>query len=127
MNASDWIVITAAAAGILGIHWYFFLAPARRVAVAARHNGVQEVHVTVRGGYEPSVIRVRRGERVRLLFDRQETSSCSEEVVIPDFGVRRFLPAFETTVIELTPLAAGTHEFACGMSMLHGKLIVEET
>ncbi|MGH7468056.1 MAG: cupredoxin domain-containing protein [Longimicrobiales bacterium] len=126
MTLSELMVLAASAAGIMWIYWYFFLAPARAVATASRRNGVQEVRVLVRGGYQPALIRVRRGERVRLVFDRQETSSCSEEIVIPDFGVRRFLPAFETTVIELTPHEAGVHEFACGMSMLHGKLIVED-
>jgi plastocyanin domain-containing protein len=126
MSLSELLVVTVAVAGILAIHRYFFVAPARAAAQATSHNGVQEVRVLVQGGYEPAVIRVRAGQRVRLLFDRQETSSCSEEIVIPDFGVRRYLPAFETTVIELTPHEAGTHEFACGMAMLHGKLIVEE-
>jgi plastocyanin domain-containing protein len=63
---------------------------------------------------------------VRLVFDRQETSSCSEEVVIPDFGIRRFLPAHQKTAVEIDPREAGTFEFTCGMGMLRGKLIVEE-
>jgi plastocyanin domain-containing protein len=79
----------------------------------------------VRGGYSPSAIRVRAGEPVRLVFDRQETSSCSEEIVFPDFGIRRFLPAGEKTTIEITPPSAGRYEFMCGMSMLHGVVIAE--
>jgi plastocyanin domain-containing protein len=63
---------------------------------------------------------------VRLVFDRQETSGCSEEVVIPEFGVRRFLPAFKKTTVELTPEQAGSYDFTCGMGMLRGKLIVDE-
>ena len=38
-------------------------------------------------------IEVPRGSRVRLIFDRQEDNPCSEEVVVPDFGIRRDLPA----------------------------------
>jgi serine/threonine protein kinase len=45
--------------------------------------------------------------------------------VIPDFGIRRFLPPFEKTAVEVTPVTAGTFEFTCGMGMLRGKLIVE--
>ena len=82
--------------------------------------------MTVHGGYDPSVVRVRRGELVRLVFDRQETSSCSEEIVLPEFGIKRYLPAFEKTTIELTPERAGSFDFMCGMSMLHGKLVVED-
>jgi plastocyanin domain-containing protein len=62
---------------------------------------------------------------VRLVFDRQETSGCSEEVVFPDFGIRKFLPAHRQTTIEITPERAGSYEFTCGMSMLRGRLTVE--
>jgi hypothetical protein len=57
---------------------------------------------------------------VRLVFDRQETSGCSEEVVFGDFGIRRYLPAHQQTVVEVTPPAPGTYEFTCGMGMLRG-------
>ena len=36
---------------------------------------------------------LKAGRPVRLVFDRQETSGCSEEVVFGDFGIRRYLPA----------------------------------
>ena len=62
---------------------------------------------------------------VRLLFDRQDDGGCSEEVMLPDFGIKKFLPAFEQTAIEFTPEQSGLYEFTCGMSMLRGKLIVE--
>ncbi len=64
---------------------------------------------------------------MRLVFDRREDSSCSEEVVIPDFGIRRFLPAHEKTTVELTPESAGRYPFTCGMSMLRGTLVVEDS
>ena len=86
---------------------------------------VQEVTITVRGGYEPAAVRVKTGRPVRLVFDRQETSGCSEEVVLADFGVRKFLPPFRKTAVEITPQKAGTYEFTCGMSMLRGRLVVE--
>lgn len=81
--------------------------------------------IIVQGGYSPSVVRVKAGEPVRLIFDRQETSGCSEEVVFADFGIRRFLPAHQQTVIEVTPPKAGVYAFTCGMGMLRGKLIAE--
>jgi plastocyanin domain-containing protein len=79
----------------------------------------------VQGGYTPAEVRVRAGRPVRLTFDRQETSGCSEEVVFPDFGVRRFLPAHARTVVEVTPPAAGTYEFTCGMGMLRGRIVAD--
>src|SRR5262245_53574074 len=126
MTSTDWAVLAAALAGSAWVNWYFFAAHGQAAVAARGNDGVQEVHVVVKGGYEPAVIHVRKDQPVRLVFDRQETSSCSEEIVLPDFGVRRFLPAFQQTAVEFTPSEAGPHEFTCGMSMLRGKLIVED-
>ena len=139
MHGIDWFVLLAGAAGIAWVVWYFFLAgedSARAVLASSVTPGVlsggsagggapQSATIVVQGGYSPSTIHVRAGEPVRLVFDRQETSSCSEEVVFPDFGVRKFLPANEQTTVMVTPPAPGTYEFTCGMSMLHGRLVAE--
>lgn len=125
MSVADYLVLIGGLAAIVWVNWYFFFAGRRAPLPAATAAGRQEVTITVHGGYEPPAVRVRKGEPVRLVFDRQESSGCSEEVVLPDFGVRRFLPPFEKTVVEVTPQRAGAHEFTCGMGMLRGTLIVE--
>ena len=124
MDSSQWAVAVAAVVAIALVNWYFFLAKRSTVRAESR-DGVQEVVIAVKGGYDPAVVRLERGVPARLVFDRQETSSCSEEVVLPAFGVRKFLPPFKRTVVEITPADAGTFEITCGMSMLHGTLVVE--
>jgi plastocyanin domain-containing protein len=126
MSPGDWVVMLGGVAALAWVNWYFFLADRGTAAAAVSAGGVQEVTVVVKGGYSPGGVRVRRGTPVRLVFDRQETSGCSEEVVIPEFGVRRFLPAHQKTAVELTPEKAGTYEFTCGMGMLRGQLTVED-
>ncbi|HYC51829.1 MAG TPA: cupredoxin domain-containing protein [Gemmatimonadaceae bacterium] len=125
MGGSEWVVLTAGIAAIAWVNWYFFFAERPAVAAAAGAGGIQEVEIAVRGGYDPGVIRLKRGVPARLVFNRQETSSCSEEIVIPEFRIRKFLPAHEKTPVSLTPEKAGTFDITCGMSMLHGKLVVE--
>jgi plastocyanin domain-containing protein len=125
MTTVEWVVLMAGVAAIAWVNWYFFLAGRSRETVAAIAGGAQEVTVTVKGGYAPSAVRVRKGQPVKLVFDRQETSGCSEEVVIGEFGIRKFLAPFQRTAVEFTPTEAGVHEFTCGMGMLRGKLIVE--
>ena len=118
-------VVLAALALIAWVNWYFLVAgraPARPAVVA----GTLEVIIEVDGGYSPSAVRVKAGRPVRLVFDRKDDSPCSDEVVIPDFGVKRFLPTGERTTIEITPPAPGRYAFACGMSMLRGTIIAEE-
>jgi Cu+-exporting ATPase len=46
--------------------------------------------------------------------------------VLADFGVRTFLPPHKETAVEITPDRSGTFDITCGMSMLHGKLVVED-
>lgn len=124
LNTLDFTVIALGLATIAWIGWYFFLAERGAVA-AATVGGVQEVTIAVHGGYSPATVRVKAGTPIRLIFDRQETSGCSEEIVLGDFGIRKFLPAFQKTAVDIAPPAAGSYEFTCGMSMLRGKLIVE--
>jgi plastocyanin domain-containing protein len=126
MTATEWLVLLTGLAAIGWVNWYFFVASREPATVAsASSDGVQQVTIEVEGGYSPSAVRVRRDAPVRLVFDRRETNSCSEELVIGSLGVRRFLTPFEKTTVDLGPLAPGTYDFTCGMGMLHGKLVVE--
>src|SRR6187551_2450503 len=116
-------VIVGGIAAIAFVLWYFF-GPKERVAASVGTGGVQEVKVTVKGGYAPDVIVVKQGRPVRLDFYRDETASCSDRVVFGDFGIARDLPAFQTTSIQFTPGKTGEFTFACGMNMMRGKLVV---
>jgi Cu+-exporting ATPase len=122
MNVADIIVVIAAAA-LAGLGWFFF-AP-RRARTAELAGGVQQVTVTVRGGYSPDVIRARQGVPLELVFDRQESGDCTSRVVFPDLAVSASLPAFERTTVRLAAPAAGSFGFACGMNMIHGTLIID--
>lgn len=124
MTSTELLVLLSGLIAIAWILWYFFLARRSSAVAVAGATGIQELLITVRGGYEPAEVRVRAGHPVRLVFDRRETNPCSEELVIPDFQIRRFLPPSRRTTVEFTPTAPGTHEFTCGMGMLHGKVIV---
>lgn len=106
------------------ILWYFFGDRERTVAQEGE-GGVQQVKIVVKGGYSPDLIVVKQNRPVRLDFYRDETASCSEEVIFGDFGIARPLPAFTTTSIEFTPQKSGEFTFTCGMNMLRGKLVVE--
>jgi membrane fusion protein, copper/silver efflux system len=88
-------------------------------------GAVREIKITVDFGYSPETVRVKANQKVRLLFHRVEDSRCTDEVVFPDFDIRKKLPAFKTTVVEFTPKKKGTFTYSCGMDMLHGTLIVE--
>src|SRR5699024_12216313 len=73
----SWSVIAGGVVLTAFLMWYFFGPKKSRRADVA--DGVQEVTVTVRGGYSPDLIEVQAGMPVRLLFDRQESGDRSEE------------------------------------------------
>ena len=107
------------------ILWYFFWSERKGGRIVASGEGVQEIEIQVKGGYDPDVLVVEAGRPVRLDFRRNETADCSEEVVFGDFGIRKKLPAFQTTPVEFTPEEPGEYTFTCGMSMMRGTLVVE--
>lgn len=125
MSAVEWAVLFGGIAAIAWVNWYFFLAQRSAAAAVAGSGGTQEITIAVKGGYSPAMVRVRKGAPVRLVFDRQETSGCSQEVVLGEFGIKRFLPAHEKTAVEFTPERPGRYEFTCGMGMLRGTIVVE--
>lgn len=125
MTGTEIVVTLLGLAAIGWVNWYFFLAGRGEAVAEVRGGGPQRVRVVVRGGYDPSVIRVQPGRPVRLEFDRRETSGCTEEVVVPDFGIRRFLPPHQTTAVDLPAPQPGRYEFTCGMSMVRGTIIAE--
>lgn len=125
MTPTEVGVVLGGLALIALINWYFFFSEGESALAAVGSGDVAEVPIVVQGGYSPSTVRVPAGARVRLVFDRREDSSCSEEVVIPAFGIRKFLPAHDRRVVELPTVAPGKYGFTCGMNMLRGTLVVE--
>ena len=124
MSVIDIGVTLGGFVAILFLAWFFF-GPKKAKEAEVKGN-VQEIRITVKGGYSPDVIRVKEGVSLRLVFDRQEASDCSDRVVFPDFQASKSLAPFATTTLEFTPTKSGSFGFACGMNMLHGTLIVEQ-
>jgi len=107
------------------IVWFFWMKKDKGTRASNTSSGHQEVMILVKGGYTPDVIVVEKDRPVRLHFRREETASCSEMVVLPDFDKSAHLPTGEIVAVEFTPQEAGEFEFACQMGMLRGKLVVE--
>jgi Cu+-exporting ATPase len=122
---ADRVAAVGIGAALLVALYVFFFGKRRPAAAAASRPGGPEITVVVSGGYSPDLIVAKRGVPLRLVFDRRESSPCSDEIVLPDFGVRRALPPFAKTTLEILPQKAGEFEFTCGMNMLHGKILVE--
>jgi len=122
----DRVLVDVVGLGLIGfIVWFFWLVKTKGVRAAATSGGYQEQMVLVKGGYTPDVIVVSAGKPVRLNFVRQESSSCSEMVLLPAFDKQATLPEGETVTLEFVPKEPGEYEFACQMGMFRGKIVVE--
>jgi plastocyanin domain-containing protein len=95
------------------------------VAESALQNGAQTATVEVNSdGFGPSSLKLKAGVPAKVTFVRKTDETCAKEIVIKEHNIDRKLPLNEPVTVEFTP-RKGEFNFACGMDMLKGKLIVE--
>ncbi len=107
--------------GIALTYWFFLMKKDDEAVVVTTNS----VDITVEGGYSPSVISIPKNKQTTINFFRKDPSSCLEEVVLPDFKIKKYLPINKITSIQITPNKNGTFEISCGMNMFHGKIVVQ--
>jgi plastocyanin domain-containing protein len=123
---SNKILVTLIGLGLISLElWWFLLSKPKSQKAITASGGIQEITVTVDGGYEPSQIVVQVGQPVRLNFHRQDPSSCLEKVLIPDFRIAADLPLNQVTSVDFTPKKVGSYVFSCGMNMFRGIIEVQ--
>lgn len=92
------------------------------------NNGqVQEVKLTFKNyqyQLEPSTLQ--KDVPVRMTVDLNSVSGCMRDVVIPSFGVKKYVSSNDN-VIEFTPDKAGTFNIACSMNMGRGRFDVVDS
>ncbi len=125
MNMGQLLVLLGSIILIILIIWWFFAKPAEDAVAAASDGKVQTINITVSGGYTPNRVILNKGVPAKLIFTRQDASSCFEEVVLPDFGIKATLPVNQDYEIEIQPDAAGSYHYTCGMHMFSGEIIVK--
>lgn len=109
--------------GIMGVaftFWFFLMKKDKKEVVVT-----DSVDIIVEGGYSPDIISIPKDKTTKINFIRKDPSSCLEEVVLPDFKIRKYLPLNQKVTIELLPQQSGEFNFSCGMNMFHGKIIVK--
>lgn len=112
---------------LIGVELWWFLFSKTKPKTAQTTQGVQELEITVDGGYEPNYLVVQANQPVRLNFFRKDPSSCLAKVLLPDFHKAVDLSVNQTTSVEFTPKNPGTYTFHCGMNMFRGVVEVQAT
>lgn len=117
--------VTVGGIALIGLELWWFLFSKSQSQQAKASEGIQEMTITVDGGYEPSRVVVKVGQPVRLNFMRRDPSSCLEKVLFPDFHISQNLALNNITRVEFTPEKPGKYLFSCGMNMFHGVVEVQ--
>ena len=112
--------VTLGGIALISLELWWFLFSKTKSQQAEALEGIQELTITVDGGYEPSRVVVDAGQKVRLNFLRRDPSSCLEKVLIPDFHIAQELDLDLVTPVEFTPEKPGQYSFTCGMNMFRG-------
>ncbi len=121
MTLDKILVAIASICGMVFTYWFFLMKNAGDAVVV----NTDSVDIAVEGGYSPQVISIPKGRSTTINFTRRDPSSCLEEVVLPDFRIRKYLPLNKKVSIILTPQKSGEYDYACGMNMFHGKINVK--
>lgn len=122
----DKVIVTIGAIVAIGcIAWWFFGKHKTTEAKATAAGNGQEALVVVDGGYTPNTVTLQKGVPAKIIFERKDPSSCFSEVVFPDFGAHEVLPVGERHAIEINTSKAGEYQYACGMNMFHGKIVIK--
>lgn len=75
-------------------------------------------------GYKPSTIKFRTGKPAKVKFIPTDNMGCMNEVVFKQLGIDKKLEAGKETSVDIPTDKAGEYDFACGMNMFHGKIVV---
>jgi plastocyanin domain-containing protein len=85
---------------------------------------VQEVTLKmVNYGYIVEPSELKKDVPVRMEVDMSTVYGCMRDVVIPAFGVKKYV-SVDDNIIEFTPTKAGTINIACSMNMGRGTFTV---
>ena len=89
-------------------------------------SGVQEVQLTVTdAGFQPAQVQVAKDRPIRLTVTRKTNQTCATEIVFKEIDVKHDLPLDQAVTIDLPAQPGGTLNYACGMNMVKGSLVVQ--
>lgn len=107
------------------IVWWFFGKHTESAGKSTIVNDEQTATIVVNGGYSPSTVVLKKGIPAQVNFDMRDSTACLSHVVFEQLGVNKDLTKQKITTVNIPTDKAGTYNFACGMDMFHGKVIVK--
>lgn len=75
-------------------------------------------------GFEPNILRIKKGIPVKWVIDGEQISGCSNRIIIPSLNIVKNM-SYGENIVRFTPNKSGEIPFSCWMGMVRGKFIVE--
>lgn len=125
MSVGQIITIIVAVILIAFIVWWFFGSHQEDASTATVENGKQAANIVVNGGYSPSTVVFKEGMPAEINFDMKDSTACLSHVVFEQLGVDKDLTKKPVTTVKIPTDKPGEYNFACGMDMFHGKVVVK--
>ncbi len=98
--------------------------PSAATTATAGAGGVQDVTLKMRGTtYYTEPAALQPGVPVRMTVDLSTVTGCMRDVVMPGFGIRKYVSQGDN-VIAFTAPAAGSYPISCSMGMGRGVITV---
>ncbi|OGG03848.1 hypothetical protein A2W14_04885 [Candidatus Gottesmanbacteria bacterium RBG_16_37_8] len=120
MSLDQIITLLMGTIAIAFTYWFFF----GKKEELAQVSG-SSINIRVDAGYSPSNIVIKKDTSVTLNILRSDSSDCLEEIILPEWNIKKFLPLNKKISISIEPKKEGVYPFHCGMNMFHGKIIVK--
>ena len=125
MGIGQIIALVVGLAAIVFIIWWFFGKHQESVGTSTIVNDEQNATIVVNGGYSPATVVLKKGVPAEINFDMQDSTACLSHVVFEQLGVNKDLAKQKITTVKIPTDKAATYNYACGMDMFHGKVIVK--
>lgn len=104
------------------------VAPTGTTGFTPGDDGVVEIPLIIENTqFVPQNVLIPADTPVRLIVERREDNSCSDQIAMPQLGILQDLAPNATTIVEIPATKAGTYTLTCGMGMMSGSLQVGES
>ena len=76
-------------------------------------------------GYKPETVTFKQGKPAKLKFIPSDNMWSMNEVVFKELGIDEKLDGKKEVTVDIPTDKPGTYNYACGMDMFHGKVVVK--